>query len=84
VRSAVWNYLGCFFVFVSGLLLLAYVVRQIPVHDYGLYMAQAKAAFLYLLAFGMGNVLVPSFCALIRFSGRAQAKSNPPLLVTMY
>jgi O-antigen/teichoic acid export membrane protein len=60
VRSEAWNYLGHFFEFCSGLLLLAYVVRRVTVHDYGIYLlAQSLAAFLFLLEFGMGNVLVP-------------------------
>lgn len=41
---------------------MAYVVRRIPVHDYGIYLlAQSLAAFLYLLEFGTGSVLVPLY-----------------------
>jgi O-antigen/teichoic acid export membrane protein len=73
VRSVSWNYLGYFFEFVSGLLLLAYVVRRISVHEYGIYlMAQAVAAFLYLLEFGMGNVLVPLYISTFARSGIAE------------
>jgi O-antigen/teichoic acid export membrane protein len=73
VRSVSWNYLGYFFEFVSGLLLMAYVVRRISVHEYGIYLlAQAVAAFLYLLEFGMGNVLVPLYISTFARSGIAE------------
>ena len=49
MRSVSWNYRGYFFEFGSGLLLLAYVVRRVTVHDYGIYLlAQSLAAFLFL------------------------------------
>lgn len=73
VRSVSWNYAGYFFEFVSGLLLLAFIVRRIPVHDYGIYLlAQSAAAFLYLLEFGVGNVLVPMYVS--TFAGRGMAE----------
>lgn len=41
---------------------MAYVVRRISVHDYGIYLlAQSLAAFLYLLEFGTGSILVPLY-----------------------
>lgn len=73
VRSVSWNYLGYFFEFISGLLLLAYVVRRISVQEYGIYLlAQAVAAFLYLLEFGMGNVLVPLYVSTFARQGIAE------------
>jgi O-antigen/teichoic acid export membrane protein len=43
-------------------LLLAYVVRRVSVHDYGIYLlAQSLAAFLYLIELGIGSVLVPLY-----------------------
>jgi O-antigen/teichoic acid export membrane protein len=59
VRSVSWNYLGYFCEFAAGVLLLAYIVRRIPVQDYGIYLlAQSIAGFLYILDFGLSNVLV--------------------------
>jgi O-antigen/teichoic acid export membrane protein len=73
VRSVSWNYLGYLFEFISGLLLLAYVVRRISVHEYGIYLlAQAVAAFLYLLEFGMGNVLIPLYISTFARRGIAE------------
>jgi O-antigen/teichoic acid export membrane protein len=73
LRSVSWNYLGYFFEFISGVLLLAYVVRHIPVHEYGLYLlAQAVVAFLYLLEFGIGNVLVPLYVSTFARGGIAE------------
>ena len=52
---------------------MAYVVRRISVHEYGIYLlAQAVAAFLYLLEFGMGNVLVPLYISTFARSGIAE------------
>ena len=73
MRSVSWNYLGYFVEFVSGLFLLAYVVRRIPVHNYGIYLlAQSIAASLYLLEFGMGNVLVPMYVSRSARNGLAE------------
>ncbi|HEY1581107.1 MAG TPA: oligosaccharide flippase family protein [Terracidiphilus sp.] len=73
VRSVSWNYAGYLFEFGSGLLLLAYVVRRVTVHDYGIYLlAQSLAAFLYLLELGMGSVLVPLYVSTYAQKGIAE------------
>ena len=73
VRSVTWNYLGYFVEFLAGLFLLAYVVRRIPIHDYGIYIvAQSLAAFLYLLEFGMGSMLVPLYVSTAARKGMAE------------
>lgn len=73
VRSVSWNYAGYLIEFGAGLLLLAYVVRRISVHDYGIYLlAQSLAAFLYLLELGMGSVLVPHYVSTFARKGIAE------------
>jgi O-antigen/teichoic acid export membrane protein len=73
VRSVSWNYLGYVLEFLSGLLLTAYVVRRIPVHDFGIYLlANSVAAFIYLLEFGMGNILVPLYVSTLARKGIAE------------
>ena len=73
MRSVSWNYLGYFVEFGAGLLLTAYVVRRIPVHDFGIYLlAQAIAAFLYLLEFGMGSMLVSLYVSTFARKGIAE------------
>jgi O-antigen/teichoic acid export membrane protein len=70
LRSVSWNYLGYFCEFGSGVLLLAYVVRRIPVEDYGIYLlAQSLAGFLFVLEFGLGNVLVPLYVSTFAANG---------------
>jgi len=84
-RSVSWNYAGYFFEFGSGLLLVAYVVRKISVHDYGLFLlAQSVAAFLYLLEFGVGSVLVPLYVTTFAQKGIAEvSRLASTLTVTM-
>jgi O-antigen/teichoic acid export membrane protein len=73
MRSVSWNYLGYFVECGAGLLLTAYVVRRIPVHDFGIYLlAQAIAAFLYLLEFGMGSMLVSLYVSTFARKGIAE------------
>jgi O-antigen/teichoic acid export membrane protein len=72
VRSVSWNYLGYICEFAAGVLLLAYVVRRVSVEDYGIYLlAQSLAAFLYLLDFGLSNVLVQLYVAAFTSKGMA-------------
>ncbi len=69
VRSVSWNYLGYFCELIAGVLLFAYVVRHISVEDYGLFLlAQSIAAFLFLLDFGLSNVLIQVYVS-TRVSG---------------
>jgi O-antigen/teichoic acid export membrane protein len=73
VRSVSWNYLGYFVEIGAGLVLTAYVVRRIPVHDFGIYLlAQSIAAFLYLLEFGTGSILVPLYVSTFARKGGAE------------
>ncbi len=73
VRSVSWNYLGYLCEFIAGVLLLAYVVRRVPVEDYGIYLlAQSIAGFLYILDFGLSNVLVQLYVATWTSQGIAQ------------
>ncbi len=82
VRSVSWNYLGYFFEFGSGLLLLAYVVRRVTVQDYGIFLlAQSLAAFLFLLDFGMGNILVPLYVSTFARMGIAEVSNLANTLV---
>ena len=82
VRSVSWNYVGYFFEFGSGLLLLAYVVRRIPIHDYGIFLlAQSLAAFLYLLELGIGNIVVPLYVTTYAQKGIAEVSRIASTLV---
>ena len=55
------------------MLLVAYVVRRVTVHDYGIYLlAQSLAAFLYLLELGIGSVLVPLYVSTFAEKGIAE------------
>ena len=73
VRSVSWNYVGYCVEFGTGLLLVAYVVRRVSVHDYGIYLlAQSIAAFLYLLELGIGGVLVPLYVSTMSQKGIAE------------
>jgi len=56
----------------SGVLLLAYVVRRIPVDDYGIFLlAQSLAGFLFLLDLGLSSVLVPLYVSTFARKGMA-------------
>ena len=73
LRSVSWNYLGYFCELVAGVLLLAYVVRRVPVEDYGIYLlAQSIAGFLSILDFGLSNVLVQLYVATLTSKGMAE------------
>ena len=73
VRSVSWNYLGYFCELIAGVLLLAYVVRRVPVEDYGIYLlAQSIAGFLFILDFGLSNVLVQLYVATLTSKGTAE------------
>jgi O-antigen/teichoic acid export membrane protein len=73
VRSVSWNYLGYLFEFCAGVLLVAYVVRRVPVEDYGIYLlAQSIAGFLYILDFGLSNVLVQLYVSTFAAKGMAE------------
>src|SRR6266545_795872 len=73
VRSVSWNYLGYCCEFLAGVLLLAYVVRRVSVEDYGIYLlAQSIAGFLYLLDFGLSNVLVQLYVTTWTAKGMAE------------
>jgi O-antigen/teichoic acid export membrane protein len=72
-RSVSWNYLGYFCELIAGVLLLAYVVRRVPVEDYGLFLlAQSVAGFLYILDFGLSNVLVQLYVGTLTSKGVAE------------
>jgi len=74
VRSALWNYLGFFCELCAGALLIAYVVRRVPVEDYGMYvLAQSIASTLLLLDFGLSGVLVPLYSWTLASEGMAEA-----------
>ncbi|WP_348260951.1 oligosaccharide flippase family protein [Telmatobacter sp. DSM 110680] len=82
MRSVTWNYLGYFCEFVAGVFLLAFVVRKLPVDDYGIYLlAQSLAAFLYLLDFGLSNVLVPLYVSTFARGGIAEVSKLASCLV---
>lgn len=73
VRSVSWNYAGYFVELAAGVLLLAYVVRRVSVADYGIYLlAQSIAAFLYILDFGLSNVLVQLYVSVCKNRGMAE------------
>ena len=74
VRSALWNYLGYFCELCAGALLIAYVVRRVPVEDYGIYvLAQSIASILLVLDFGLSGVLVPLYSWTLTSKGMAEA-----------
>jgi O-antigen/teichoic acid export membrane protein len=73
IHSIAWNYAGYFAEFATGVLLLAYVVRHISVADYGVFLlAQAVAAFLYIVDFGLSNVSVQFYAEKLARAGVAK------------
>lgn len=70
-RSLFWTYFGYVCELFAGALLVAYVVRHIPLRDYGAFLlAQSLAASLYLLDFGLASVLVQLFVSSNERSGK--------------
>jgi O-antigen/teichoic acid export membrane protein len=76
LRSVSWHYLGYAVEFGVGVGLLAYVVRRIPIEDYGIYLlAQSLAAFLYILDLGLSNVLVQLYVSKLAAKRLSEAAS---------
>jgi O-antigen/teichoic acid export membrane protein len=86
VRSVSWNYLGYFCELTAGVLLFAYVVRHISVEDYGLFLlAQSIAAFLFLLDFGLSNVLIQVYVSTRASGGMTDvSRLASTLLVSLF
>lgn len=73
LHSAAWNYLGYFAEFLAGVLLLAYIVRRVSVAEYGIFLlGMSLSGLVYLLDFGLSNVLVQSYVATECASGRLE------------
>jgi O-antigen/teichoic acid export membrane protein len=70
-RSAAWNYAGYAGEAVAGVFLVAFVVRHVPVIEYGLFLFMfALAGALYLLDLGISNLLVQIYVAAARDDSR--------------
>jgi hypothetical protein len=70
LRSVSWNYLGYIAEFVAGFLLLGYVLRRVPVEDYGIYLlALSVTGFLYLLDCGLSNILIQLYVGVFTSKG---------------
>lgn len=62
LRSVAWNYAGYACDLVSGILLLAYVVRRVSPTEYGLLLlAGSLSTLLYLMDLGLFNILVQAY-----------------------
>jgi O-antigen/teichoic acid export membrane protein len=70
-RSAAWNYAGYAGEVAAGLFLAAFVVRRVPVVEYGLFLFMfALAGALYLLDLGISNLLVQTYVSAARDDSR--------------
>ena len=73
VRSIAWNYVGYLYNIAITFGLTSYLVRRIPVGEYGLFLfVMSLSGVLYLLDMGISNVLVQAYVAAAESSDKAR------------